>query len=61
MRKTPGTSKKEVHLGIHRNSNNNNVETVEDKIKMARRAAYISMEGGLCGLNGVGPEVVTLQ
>ena len=56
-----GTSQKEVHIGIHRNSNNNNIETVDDRVKVARRAAYNLMGAGLCGLNGVGPEIASLE
>ena len=52
-----GTSEKEVHLGITRNSKNNNSDTIEERIKSARQAAYKLMGAGLHGLNGVGPDV----
>lgn len=55
--RTLGTSQKEKHLGIIRNCKNNNIDTVEARIKEARRASYSLMGAGLCGLNGVGPEV----
>ena len=38
-------SKKEVHLGIHRNNKNNNMDTVLDRVKSARLAAYSLMQG----------------
>lgn len=56
-----GTSTKEVHLGIHRNQQNNNVDTIDDRIKAARRAAFGLMGAGLYGLNGVGAEIAVLQ
>jgi hypothetical protein len=52
-----GTSTSEKHLGIYRNDTNSNSDTVQARIKDARRAAYSLMGAGLHGLNGTGPEV----
>ena len=52
-----GTSTSEKHLGIYRNSQNTNLETIETRIKEARRTSYSLLGAGLCGLNGSGPEV----
>jgi hypothetical protein len=56
-----GWSTSEKHLGIYRNSKNTNIDTVNDRVKSARRAAYSLMGAGLHGLNGVGPEVAIIQ
>ena len=56
-----GVSPAEVHVGVHRTNTNNNLDTVHDRIQKARRASYSLMGAGLCGLNGVGPEVALLQ
>jgi hypothetical protein len=56
-----GLSAAEAHVGIYRNSANNNSSTIDDRIKKARRASYSLMGAGLCGLNSAGPEVATLQ
>ena len=58
---TLGCSPSEVHLGIARNKCNNNMNTVLDRIKSARRAAYSLMGAGMHGLNGTGPEVALIQ
>ena len=52
-----GTSEREKHLGIFRNSKNSNQDTIETRIADARRASYSLLGAGLCGLNGTGPEV----
>ena len=52
-----GTSKSEKHLGIHRNSSNTNINTIEARIKDARRTAYSLLGAELCGLNDSGIEV----
>jgi hypothetical protein len=54
-------SDREVHLGIHRNSPGTNKNTMEERVKGARRAAYSLMGAGMHGLNGVGPEVAFIQ
>jgi len=56
-----GTSSKEVHVGIHRNDTNSNADTVEARVKSARRTAYSLMGAGMHGLNGIGPEIAALQ
>lgn len=52
-----GTSTCEKHLGIQRNCSNSNSDTIQMRIRDARRTAYSLMGAGLCGLNGTGPEV----
>ena len=54
-------SQDEVHLGIHRTSDCSNKNTVEDRMKGARRAAYQMRDSGLRGLNGAGPEVAMAE
>ena len=56
-----GTSSKEVHVGIHRNDTNSNTDTIEARVKSARRTAYSLMGAGMHGLNGIGPEIAALQ
>ena len=56
-----GQSKKEVHLGIHRNEKNTSNDTVVDRVSSARRAAYSLMGAGMNGLNGTGPKVAIRQ
>ena len=56
-----GISSAEVHLGIHRTSDNKNSLTVEARIKGARRAAYKLRGAGLVGYIGVGPEVALVE
>ena len=55
------SSKCEAHLGIFRNSKNDNKDTMNSRIINARRAMYSLMGAGLHGLNGVGPEVAMVQ
>jgi hypothetical protein len=55
------TSSVEKHLGILRNSKNNNMDTVQERVKDARRATYGLMGAGMHGLNGVGPDVSLTQ
>jgi hypothetical protein len=52
-----GSSNSEKHLGILRNSKNSNSETIDCRIRDARRTAYSLLGAGLCGLNGSGPEI----
>ena len=56
-----GTSTKEAHLGILRNQQGSNMDTVQDRVSKARRAAYSLMGAGFHGYNGVGPEVASIQ
>ena len=56
-----GMSSKETHLGIIRNMQCNNVDTVEDRVQSGRRAAYSLMNAGFHSLNGAGPQVSLLQ
>jgi len=58
---TLGTSNKEAHLGILRNNKGSNVDTLNDRVTKARRAAYSLMGAGFHGMNGVGPEVAAIQ
>ena len=37
------------------------MDTVQERVKSARRAAYSIMGAGMHGLNGVGPEIAALQ
>ena len=50
-------SKQEKHLGIERLPSGKNAETINSRIRAGRRTAYALMGAGLCGLNGVSPEV----
>ena len=59
--KTLGTSPSEPHLGIHRNSKNNNSDTIESRLKSGRRACYSLFGAGFFGLNGVGPYVAAQE
>ena len=52
-----GCSKDEPHLGISRNQQNNNKDTIGKRIQKARRATYILLGAGLSGIENVGPEV----
>ena len=57
---TLGVSTQEKHLGIMRNNKNNNLDTIQARVKEARRSAYSLMGAGLCGLNGSGVEVALM-
>ena len=56
-----GSSTKEPHLGLQRTTDNSNKDTVCERIKQARRAAFKLRGAGLVGLVGVGPEVATIE
>ena len=56
-----GMSSKETHLGIIRNMQCNNVDTVEDRVQSGRRAAYSLMNAGFHSLNGAGLQVSLLS
>ena len=43
-----------------RNNKNNNLNTIQARVKEARRSAYSLMGAGLCGLNGSGVEVALM-
>jgi len=53
-------SQGEPHLGIIRNSNKTNTDTIQKRIKDARRSLYSLLGAGFVGLNGVGPEISIL-
>ena len=52
-----GYSNDEPHLGISRNQQNNNKDTIGKRIQKARRATYSLLGAGLSGIENVGPEV----
>ena len=54
-------STKEVHIGIARNPLGSNSDTVNDRVKSARRSAYNLMGAGFHGLNGAGTKAVIKQ
>ena len=56
-----GTSNSEPHLGINRNHNMSNIETVENRIKSARATIMSLLPTGMRGYNGAGLEVCTLK
>ena len=53
-----GYSKDEPHLGISKNQQNNNKDTIGKRIQKARRTTYSLLGAGLSGLENIGPEVV---
>ena len=52
-----GYSKAEPHLGISRNQQNNNKDTIIKRIQKARRTTYSLLGAGLSGIENIGPEV----
>ena len=52
-----GYSKDEPHLGISRNQQSNNKDTIGKRIQKARRTTYSLLRAGLSGLKNIGPEV----
>ena len=48
-------SKQEHHLGIERTPDNRATTTIQERVKLGRRAMYSLMGACLYGLNGVGP------
>ena len=53
--------KRAPHLGIQRNTNRNNTNTVAERVKGAGHPSYSLMGAGFDGLNGTGIEVASLQ
>ena len=56
-----GHSTSEPHLGIIRNSEGNNQDTVEKRLKDARSQVFSLLGTGFRGFNGAGPEVARLE
>ena len=54
-------SNKEPHLGIIRNNKNNNADTMDNRVKSARRVVFSLLGAGYVGLNGAGPYIAALQ
>ena len=52
------TSEKEAHLGIQCFQKNNNTVMVEERIKIARAAAYKLMGAGIHRYNNMGTDIV---
>ena len=51
----------EPHLGIMRNSKNTNADTVESRIKSARKTVFSLLGAGFYGLHGTGPKIGMLK
>ena len=51
----------EPHLGIYRNPENSNTDTINSRIKSARRATFELLDTGFHGWNGTGPEVAVAK
>ena len=58
---TIGISECEPHLGIMRNSKGNNTDTVESRIRSARKTVFSLLGAGFYGLHGTGPLIAVLK
>ena len=56
-----GLSTCEPHLGIHRNTNGNNEDTIQSRISAARRTVMSLLGAGLRGYYGTGPYAGALK